>query len=92
MKRYILPYQNGKYTIWHISVLIFISWKRIKAAKRIVKSNVDNGECDNIGNIAVIQGWLIFDFFILLLVKYFVDQQEILEVGKNFGLAKKSKL
>ena len=78
MKRYILPYQNGKYTIWHISILIFISWKRIKAAKRIVKSNVDNGECDNIGNI-------------LLLFKYFSDQQEILEIGKNFGLANKLK-
>ena len=78
MKRYILPYQNGKYTNWHISILIFIRWKIIKAAKRIVKSNTDNGECDNIGNI-------------LLLCKYFSDQQEILEIGKNFGLANKSK-
>ena len=78
MKQYVLPYQNGKYTIWHISILIFIRWKIIKAAKRIVKSNIDNGECDNIGNI-------------LLLCKYFSDQQEILEIGKNFGLTNKSK-
>ena len=50
-KRYVLPYQNDKPIIWYISVLIFTSWKRTKVAKRILKTNVNNGKCDNMGNI-----------------------------------------
>ena len=31
-------------------MVIFISWKRTKAAKGILKTNVNNGKCDNMGN------------------------------------------
>ena len=37
---------------WYFScfVLLFISWKRTEAAKRIVKNDVNNGKFDNMGN------------------------------------------
>ena len=48
--RYVFSYQNGKSTISYITILIFISWKKTKAAKRISKIIVKNGECYNVGS------------------------------------------
>ena len=33
-----------------MNILIFISWKRSKAVKGILKANINNGKCDNMGN------------------------------------------
>ena len=70
-----------------------------KAGKRIVRTNVNNGKCDNMGNtnktvthIPYTQGWSIFVFISYpLLIKSFPDLQQILEIKKNFVLAEKPK-
>ena len=50
MKPYVFPYQNGKFIIWNISILIFIRGKGNKAAKIIIKTNGNNGKCNNMVN------------------------------------------
>ena len=50
MKPYLFPYQSGKFIIWNISILIFIKRKGNKAAKIIIKTNGNNGKCNNMGN------------------------------------------
>ena len=62
-----------------------------KAGKRIVRTNVNNGKCDNMGNtnktvthIPYTQGWSIFVFISYpLLIKSFPDLQQILEIKKT---------
>ena len=70
---------------------------RTKEAKRILKTNINNGNCDNMGNtnktvihIPKTQGWSIFVFISYpLLLKNFTDLQQFLETKRNFALAKK---
>ena len=58
-----------------------------------------NGKCDNMGNtnktvihIPQTQGWSIFAFIsCLLLLKNLSGLQQILEIKKNFALAKNPK-
>ena len=82
--------KNEKSIIWHISVLIFISWKITKAAKIILKTSVGNGNCDNMENtnktvthIPYTQDKSIFGFVLYILVfKNFTDLQQIFEIKK----------
>ena len=91
--------KNEKSIIWHISVLIFISWKITKAAKIILKTSVGNGKCDNMENtnktvthIPYTQDKSIFGFVLYILVfKNFTDLQQIFEIKQNFALTKKPK-
>ena len=91
--------KNEKSIIWHISVLIFISWKITKAAKIILKTSVGNGNCDNMENtnktvthIHYTQDKSIFGFVLYILVfKNFTDLQQIFEIKQNFALTKKPK-
>ena len=39
-----------KFIISHVTILIFISCKRTKVAEIILKTDVNNDKCDNMGN------------------------------------------
>ena len=87
MIRFVL--RNGKFILRHIVILIFISWKRTKATKIILKTKIDNGKCDNIGNtkkhvthIPKVKADLFFILYSLLF-KTFTDLQQILEIKKT---------
>ena len=98
MKQYVLPYQTEQFLIWHISILLNIHWKRSQAEKKILKTNVNNGNCDNMGNtnknvihipwFKTAQHVFISD---LLVFKNFPDLQQIFGIEKNVALADQPK-
>ena len=93
-----MPCQNGKYIIWHISISISIRLQRTEAAKRILKADVNNCKCDNMGNVIKTQsitpklraGQYFFISY-QFLFKNFTTLAQITEMKKNFSLAEKLK-